>query len=175
MIMNIETLRLMNFNKYSSHDIFNDKIVIESINLQNSLKNLLLYVDLIDLDRYMDDQDLTQWQNTIELTLKKEHFHKLENVIILLNILNGDIDAIFKMLKENVQLLKYQFKQCTIGLNVDYINEYFYHAHVLEWNKNIDKNYLDQFKELCYQKNEQQEIQDQMNKKFRLLKKKWSS
>ena len=40
--LNVETLRLKRFSAYSSFDIVNNEIVIETLNLQNSLKNLLL-------------------------------------------------------------------------------------------------------------------------------------
>ena len=119
--MNIDTLRLIDFDEGSSRDILNNKIVIDTQNLQNSLKNLLANIDTSD----MDDETLLQWQNIIESILKKEHFYKLENVIILLGISSlemHDTDWIFKMLQKNVKLLKYQFKQFIIGIINDYLD-----------------------------------------------------
>ena len=48
--MNIETLRLIHFHEASSIDILNNKIVIETLNLQNSLKNLMVNIDTMDMD-----------------------------------------------------------------------------------------------------------------------------
>ena len=165
--MNIETLRLRYFGRDSSCDICNNNIVIETLNLQNSLENLMLNIDVTDAY----DQNLNQWQNVIESIVKKKHFYKLKNVIILLGILkHKDIDWIFKMLKKNVGLLKYQFEQFIIGLHFNYTNHY-----VLEWNKAIDKRYLNKLKLLCIQNNDNQEIQDRMQNKYESLRKEWSS
>ena len=46
-IMNVETLRIKHFSERSSFDIFSDKTVIETLNLQNSLKNLLLNIEFL--------------------------------------------------------------------------------------------------------------------------------
>ena len=163
--MNIETLGLRNFYQASNYDICNNKHVIESLNLQHSLKNLKLSIGFS-----MGDHVLTQCQKkAIELILTKEHFHKLENVIILLTSSNKSIDWVFKMLKKNVQLLKYQFKQCTIGLNV----RHFGWCHILEWNKEIDKRHLDKLQAVCHQNNAKQEIQDQIKEKYRKLKREY--
>ena len=166
--MTIETLRLMDFDEQSSDDICVNEIVIKTLNLQNSLKNLMLNIDTID----MDNHTLTQWQNVIESILKKEHFYQLENVIILLRIPSLDMDCnwILKMLKQNVQLLKYQFKQFIIGWTVDHVK-----CYVLEWNKDVDTKYLDEFKALCYQNDTKQEAQQQMKQKYSLLMRKWST
>ena len=165
--INIETLRLMNFDEDSSCDICNNKVVIESLNLQNSLKNLMLYIDFGS----MRDENLTQWENVIEISIiKKEYFYKLENVIIVLEIAHYHTDWIWKMLKKNVQLLKYQFKQFIIGWNV-----HDRHYNVLEWNKQIDTKYLGQLKALYKQNNEQQGIQKQIEEKYLLLIDEWSN
>ena len=163
--MNIETLRLRNFNAFSSCDICNDKIVIESLNLQNSLKDLMLTIRLTN----MNNRTLNQWQNAIESIVKKEYFYNLEKVIILLTIARNDIDWIFTMLKANISLLKYQFKKFTIGLDI------YSHYHVLEWNKEIDETYLNQLQALCKQNNKKQEIQDQTKQKYCKLIDEWSS
>ena len=166
---NIETLRLRYLNSRSSCDIFNNKIVIESLNFQNSLKNLMLSLDVSS----MDNQKLTQWQDVIESILKKERFYKLENVIFVFCISSHDIDWIVEMLKKNVQLLKYQFKQFIIGL-LWYANS-MHSYHAFEWNKSIDTNYLDHLKALCKQSHQEPDIQDQMQQKYSLLWEKWSS
>ena len=118
----------------------------------------------------MNDQLLTQWQNVIESTITKEYFYKLENAIILLDVAIDDIDWIFKILKRNLQLLKYQFKQFVIGWNIDWS-----HFHVLEWNKEIDEKYLDQLKAVCKENNESQETRRQMKEKYLLLRDEWST
>ena len=163
--INIETLRLRYFNDHSSDDICNDNIVIEALNLQNSLKNFMLKMRI----NRTDNQSLNKWQNVIESIVKKEHFYKLENFIILLNVEKKHIDWVFKMLKKNVQLLKYQFKQFIIGLHVADS-----HYHVLEWNTQIDKKYLAHLESLWKRNNEKQEIRNQMQDKYWLLVDKWS-
>ena len=153
--INIETLRLNYSAECSySHNILNN-VAIESLNLQNSLKNLMLYIE-------HDHDSLTQWQNAIESIIKKEDFYKLENVIILLRTENDNITWILEMLTKNVQLLKYQFKKFIIGWNIEDV-----HCHVLEWNKEIDKKYLHQLKEKLKSTSwYNQDIQKQMEQKY---------
>ena len=166
--MNIDTLRLTRFHDDSSCDICTNQTVITTLNLQNSLKNLMLNINLTD----MDDENLNQWHNAIESIVKKKYFYKLENAIILLSVPSNGVDAIFKMFEKNVQLLNYQFEKLIIGLYVDYS-----HCHVFEWNKEIDKQYLDKMKSLCKQKNpyEDKEVQNQMREKFSSLNDEWSA
>ena len=69
---NIQTLRLIEFDKYS-----NDRAVIESCNLHNSLKNLVLHLKLHDINT--SNVQLT-WRNVIQAVLKKEYYYNLEQV-----------------------------------------------------------------------------------------------
>ena len=112
------------------------------------------------------NKGLNEWKNAIKSIITKEHFYKLENVIILLRISSHDIDRMFQIFAKHVQLLKYQFKRFIIGLCVDDV-----HYHVLEWNQNIDAKCLDHFKQLCYQKQKQPE----MKEKYQLLMNEWSA
>ena len=149
-----------------SDDICNNKSVIDTLNLQNSLKNFMLHINI----NCTDNQTLNKWQNVIESIVKKEHFYKLQNFSILLDVENQHIDWIFKILKKNVQLLKYQFKQFIIGLNIEHS-----HYHVLEWNTQIDKKYLACLESLWKRNNEKQEIRNQMQDKYWLLIDQWSA
>ena len=164
MYMNIETLRLINFDQDSSYDICNNKILIEILNFEKSLKNLILHIHLTD----MTNQQLNQCKNVIESILKKENLYTLQNVVILLHISRNDLDLIFKMLKTNIQLLKHQFKQLIVGLRWRIHDLDDWHYIVLEWNQQIDNKYLDQLKALGQQNNEEleQEIQHQMKEKY---------
>ena len=93
--------------------------------------------------------------------MKKEHFYKLENVIILLDSpsLETGCNRFVKILQKNVQVLKYQFKQFIIGIK-DHLRA---HCYVLEWNKNIDTKYLHGLNALCNEICGKQEIQKQMH------------
>ena len=79
---NIQTLRLVDFTIYSSCDICNNEKVIESCNLHNSLKNLVLDVKY-NIENQEDER--LKWRNVISTVLKKEHYYNLRLVNLLLH------------------------------------------------------------------------------------------
>ena len=58
------------------------------------------------------------------------------------------IDWFFGLLKSKKRLLKYQFKQFNIGLRDMTYDVY----HVIEWNQDIDDEYLDKIWNQCKEK-----------------------
>ena len=135
----IETLRLLHFKQYSYFDILNNISVIQSLNLHKSCKNLLLHIDLTVASHI---GHLSQIKNSIESTLKKKYYYSLENVNLLLKLQLGHshIDWIFSLLKSNVKILKHQFKQLNIGINV--CTRYASVYQVIEWNPSVDEKFL---------------------------------
>ena len=115
----IETMRLLNC--WSSVDICNNETLIESLNLHKSLKNLMLEMDTTQMAISNIRDDFKQWMKAIGHILEKQYYHNLENVNILLDTYTGEefefIDDFFKVLKQNQQLLKHQFRQFNIGIH----------------------------------------------------------
>ena len=166
--MNIKTLRLLHFDRQSSIDICFNQRVIELCNLQNSLTNLLLNIDMSAMSNDM----FSKWQKVIESVLQKTYFYKLANVIILLEIQPFDINLIVEILEQNIQLLKYQFTKLIIGFHMLDGDKYY----ILQWNKDIDDKFLDEFLTLCYNDNDQEIAIDSNEKnkeKYEALAKQW--
>ena len=135
---NIETLRLLDFEddlRYSLHILHNTN-VIESLNLHNSCKNLLVQLDISVVGIVENSYKI---DTIIESILKKEHYYSLENVNLLLKSRHSYIDWMFTLLKRNVKILKHQFKQLNIGINIDH-DPCLY--QVIEWNSNVDEKFL---------------------------------
>ena len=80
------------------------------------------------------------------------------------------IDWIFKILQQNVQLLKYQFKRFIIGWNVNDSQHY-----VLKWNKEINTKYLDKLKARFNRNHTKRKTQIQRKDKYQRLTQQWSS
>ena len=127
----VETLRLIDFLNYSS-TICTDQKVIESLNMQSSLKNLTINVRLRDY-----------WISVIEKIIVKMYYYNLENVNILLeadyNVGLESIGAFFAMLRKHIELLQHQFKQLAIGFAVkpdrqDNTKKYY----VFQWHEKIN-------------------------------------
>ena len=149
--INIETMRLIDYrsdtNTSSTICICNNKKLIESWNLHNSLKNLTLVIaparTFYDQDLYQ--QQWKQWLLAIKNVLTKEYYFNLENV----NILIYDISkknchqaiSIFKILQENKSILKHQFKQLNIGFRILKKS-----CYILKWDDNINDKLLEQKK-----------------------------
>ena len=141
----IETLRLMHFTEQYDSKLLNNKQIIESLNLQNSLRNLTIYGEVYWNSCYI------YLVNPIEkLILQKEYYYNLERVNILIAIYNqyaNTIHDIFQMLQRNIQLLKHQFKQLNIGFRIHLTTLTKY--HLLTWNPKIDKKFLNEQYRIC--------------------------
>lgn len=137
---NIETLRLLHLREGSRFDILNNVNVIQSLNLHRSCKNLFVDIDITHAT--LNDK----LYKVIESTLKKEYYYSLENVNLLLALTQRQIDWVFALLKRNVKILKHQFKQLRIGINVIGINTCMY--QIIEWNSKVDEKFLNQCKSL---------------------------
>ena len=153
--LKIETMRLVSFrnsNAYGAqacYDICNKKLVIESLNLHNSLKNLTSeFIIHNSLTIVFDD-----CKKALENILQKKYYYKLENVNIILQLqynlynCNESIGWFFKLLKDNHKILKYQFKQLNIAVKdaFGYRSSRLY--FILEWNNKIDDKSLEQDQE----------------------------
>ena len=148
----IETIRLIDFDLNSNTTILNDKKLIESCNFDNSLKNITININLTSLLDFYNQSTLLQnnenWLLAFKNIFSKSHYYNLTNVNILFNINSyrpsvselttwrEQIGHFFKILSENLEILKYQFKNFNIGFD---INDHYY---VLKWNDKIDGKYL---------------------------------
>ena len=163
----IETLRIVDLNEDCCMDILNDKKIIESINLQNSLKNLTIHVSI---------QNNELVYKEIENVFNKEYFHKLENVNILFDIICTQYDTIipdiFSFLKENRTTLEYQFKQLNIGLSGDFCDSDITY-HTFEWNTSINDQFLDKQCNICCQTEQMASDKLAHNQKFNQWKNQW--
>ena len=111
---NIQTLRLMHFTKDSNCDICDSNTLIKGLNLHQSVKNLIVDIDLT-WSGFNAHRNLEMWKNVIERILKKEKFQSLENIVVSLTIDMQGIDWIFQLLNKYEELLKYQFKQMIVA------------------------------------------------------------
>ena len=101
--------------------------------------------------------------------MQKERYYSLENVNLLLQLEHGQIEWFFGLMKRNVPVLKYQFKQLKIGINIDGIKNDIY--QVIEWNPSVDQTFLDEHKALLDQN--EGEFGREKNK-YGILLNKWS-
>ena len=146
----IETLRLVNCASFMN--ICSDTNLIQSFNLHQTCKNLLLEIH----SNCITSDDWKKFQMAIEAVLDKQDYYNLENFILLLvfqehmsKLLQlSRIDWFFGLLKSKKRLLKYQFKQFNIGLRDMTYDVY----HVMEWNQDIDDEYLDKIWNQCKEK-----------------------
>ena len=149
---NIDTLRFIDINRNFSTNIYNNENLIESLNFDNSVKNMTISVE-IDVMHQSNENDDWAWSRTISNLVVKKNFYHLTKLNILFKINNiddahkhnnaGDItmDWLFDILKKHEKLLKHQFGQLNIGLNIAQNNN-CQKCLVLEWNSNIDKKAL---------------------------------
>ena len=91
--------------------------------------------------------DWTKFRIAIEAILKKQDYHNLQNLNLVLSFNNLLVhgDWFFNLLKKNKDVLKYQFKQLNIGL----LNDIYDVHQVIEWNDSIDDKYLDNICHEC--------------------------
>ena len=135
--LEIETMRLLKqHGKHGPYDICNEKFVIESLNLDKSLKNLTIeFIESIG-DGYH------RQQKALENILEKKYYHHLENVNVIYQLENDiPMDWFFQLLKKNKNTLKHQFKQLNIAIVKNFCDPkplYF----VFQWNKNINDKSL---------------------------------
>ena len=142
---NIDTFRLIGCSGYDSTDIcVNDKL-IQALNLHSTLVNLTIEVDIRIFA--ISPYHITRWMKGIETVLLKQYYHNLQNVNILMKIFQSNMDCFFEMLKKHVSILKHQFKQLNIGLEVHGTYCTF------EWNPQIDEKYLEKQKH-CQERNQ---------------------
>ena len=110
--LNIKTMRLLSYETFYSCDICKNKVVIELLNLQNSLQNLT--IEFVQRNMGAHDHPEIALINV----LQKKHYYNLENVNIMFDNRNytPDIDWLFKLLKENQKTLQNQFKQLNFAI-----------------------------------------------------------
>ena len=139
----IKTLRLLEFLPSAlGWDICNNTNVIQSFNLHYTCNNLL-----IEISRFFQ-RIVNGWHQVkvaVECILKKQDYYNLQNFNLLIEFEENNIEWFFDLLKQNKQILKYQFKQFNIGLKDVNHNVY----KVIKWNDSIDDKYLDKLRHEC--------------------------
>ena len=153
--LNIETMRLIDFgcklNASENASICNNKQLIESWNLHNSLKNLTITISLLNNRQNFtrrDDEKIEdawkQWLLAIKNILTKEYYFNLENVNILIYDIYGNncsrAIGIFQILKENKSVLKHQFKQLNVAFHMGDC------CYIIKWTHGMNDILLDQIK-----------------------------
>ena len=147
---NIDTLRLVGFGTFSKTEILVNDQLIQALNLHGNLVNLTIEVNT-DFDtsfltiepKAEENVKISKWMKAIEKILRKQHYHNLKNVNILIEISHQDVEQIFNLLKANVSILKYQFNQLNIGLKMNGIVTHWPNYCTIEWNQQIDEKFLD--------------------------------
>ena len=151
--LHIETLRFIEFDDISRLDLLDNQMLIESLNLHNSVKNLTIDFCL-EYKVYRDKVE--RWEKCISNVLTKKYYFNLENVNILFysEYVSPDslqpIDWIFGILKKHSNILKYQFKQLNIGIKTAKTTDESFrrvNINILQWNSNIDNKFLDDYQE----------------------------
>ena len=166
----IETLRIIDFDEDCDMDILNDTKIIESLNLQNSLKNVTINVHIYDEELVYHEE--------IQSIFDKEYFYKLENVNILFDISGTQNDTvihdIFAFFKENRKKLEYQFKQLNIGLFQYYGDARILACHTFEWDTSISDQFLDKQCNICCQSQQLPPDKLAHKQKFNQWKNQWT-
>ena len=171
--LQIKTMRILRHWSWRNLDICNEKIVIDSLNLHNSLKNLTIECVTLQPDNYGHQQ------KALTNILEKEYYYNLENVNIIIEI-NQDMDVFmtwfFQLLEKNVKNLKYQFKQLNIATlkKVEYPTYLAKESYfVLEWNDAMDNKRLNQVKKQLDEMKSDDENQKQYKEKYWSMKTQW--
>ena len=178
---NIETLRFINVNYNCDIKLLYHEELIESLNLDNSVKHLTLNVACRDLEDTLIRQ---RWDDIISSLFTKKHFFRLENMNILFDF-NGLyysrkflLDWIVGLMKQHKCILKHQFKQLNIVLHCampcafDFLKRQERYD-IVQWNPQINDTFLDQFEAKC-NKVIQPTIEREQNEKiYWALKNKW--
>ena len=166
--LEIETMRLVSLYTRFGCPICNKKVVIDSLNLQNSLKNLT-----IEFGICFDKKFNTEIQ-TFENVFKKKYCYNLKNVNIIIPIdKNKSIDWFFQLLKENQAILKHQFKQLNIAIVKWDENENEALYFVLEWNNKMNDKSLNQEKTQLSGMNHGDPNQKQFKDKYLFMRTQW--
>ena len=171
--LHIDTLRFINGQSLRSTamDILENSKLIESLNFQNTVKNLTFEVTFGIMDE-------SRWCTILaNLLLKKDLFH-LENVNILFDFgslplqMNKEIlGLIFGVLKANHEILTHQFTQLNIGILNQ--NQEPKRCDILQWNAKIDDTYLNVYEKNC-KESDQSEIEYHKNvEKYDDIRKQW--
>ena len=184
--LNIETIRIFidldDFNTGACNsDIFNNQVIIETLNLHNSLKNLTFGITGNYYSLKRESQSVA-----IANIFSKKYYYNLERVNIILSIdgtseikICDVLDWFFELLIENEKILTNQFKQLNIGVcaecnissggNFKEIDIYYN----FEWNNKIDNKRLDQIKQQCCQIECDNNIQRRLKEKNMMMVNQW--
>ena len=116
---NISTLRMIDLDcdyKFRNINILINLQLNKMLHLQSIVKNLTLHIRLEENDNTGDNT--FEWRKMISKILQKDFYYELKNVNTLLDIDIENIEVFFDILKENIQVLKYQFNKLNIGLKI---------------------------------------------------------
>ena len=172
-------------------NILNNELIINRINLCTSVENVTVQLNIDASESVITStRFVTGIETTILHLLKKEYFHNLKNVNMLFCSVGKwercqtTIDRVFKVLKENKRMLKYQFKQFNVGFyrsfdhgenenkneNENMKREMY---KVLQWNQNIDDKILDTIRLSLMQMNQTHQEMHQNKEAFSLAQNQW--
>ena len=174
--LTIETMRILShYCGWANVDICNNKVVIESLNLHNSLKNLT--IEFMTSISY-DYESYEHQQKALNNVILKTYYYNLENVNILVEMAmmdNVTVDWFFTLLKKNHKVLKHQFKQLKIAIvkniNIQLTKHKLY--FVLEWNSGTDDKKLNQAKKQVDEMTIEDENQKQYQEQYLLMRTQW--
>ena len=162
--LQIQTLRLIDFYHSNSNQymLLTNEKVIEILNLHHSVRNMTVGVTL-----YSNDFPYPgSWKKILSNLLTKKYYFNLLNINILLRMyirvneyslsgLQTLVDWMFGILRENKNVLKYQFKQLRIGIQSSgfFHNPLIERCYVIEFNQDAKTNdidkVLDDYKAKC--------------------------
>ena len=163
--LEIETMRLISYWNHENPYFFNNKMVIDSLNLQNSLENLTM--ELVMQPIYVHQVE------ALENVMLKRYYYNLENVNIMIEIDdNTSMVWFFELLQKNQQILKHQFKQLNIAIvkNIIFQQKVYF---VFEWNTNMNEERLNQLNEQFQEMKWYDQRQMQFKEKYSLMKAQW--
>ena len=136
---NVSTLRILDYyHGISDINFVSNKLLIEAMGIDTNLQNLTFHcVTYFNVSTC----------NDVSLIIKKLYFYNLENVSILFDVrnsccasdesLNQFVIKFFKILRDNIKLLKYQFKTLNIGMMIEERK-----TDIFSWNPNIDLQFI---------------------------------
>ena len=180
-LLRIETLRFLSMYLVNTFDLLDNGMLIESLNLHNSVKNLTL--EFAFWNEITTDHQRRCAKHVIGLLTKKQYFN-LENINILLyrkvDTMQPDefklVDWMFGILKKHSNILKHQFKQLNIGLWIQQTKDSgasFKRSNILEWNSNINGKILNDYQEKWNQSEQSKLEYDANTKKYQQLMEQW--
>lgn len=162
---NIKTLQLVDQRLENVNNIFEkictNQLLIESLNLHNSLVNLII------ADMYLPQKSQTRsiliLSKILNAIIQKKYYCHLQRVHLLFFYTisdNDNLDWFFNILKENIHVFQDSFTEFNVCFRVDQL------YHVLELHLKSDQAFLDEMQQKIYKDSgHQSENERKMNRK----------